>query len=248
MKGLQIVHQALSLLVRNFLCESVQPCPVWLSFQISAILSVPFHVREKGRNVLLESNAGSILTLQGLLSCSQMSLSYKQSRCISPPTPPSPQWPSQHSWALSEMAVKCTVKRRDGQTPLNGKEDTHQLDSVVQSAGLFISDHQRVCLLYGHWVSKRQAWPEIAENGWWAKMNIQGVRHTSAPVGICLLSCCPILKLPFHSSICFPCAKETLILNLFKIGNVCNCLLGSVFFKNLLTHSDDAISIMPFCS
>lgn len=88
MKGLQIVHQALSLLVRNFLCKSVHPCPVWLSFQITAIPSAPFHVREKGRNVLLESNSGSVSRLQGLLSCSQMSLSYKQSRCISPPTPP----------------------------------------------------------------------------------------------------------------------------------------------------------------
>lgn len=33
------------------------------------------------------------------------------------------QWPPQHSWALSETAVKCTVERRDGEMPLNGKQE-----------------------------------------------------------------------------------------------------------------------------
>lgn len=53
-----------------------------------------------------------------------------------------------HSWTPSETAVKCTVKRRAGETPLNGKEDAHQPDSAVQLVGLFIKDHYRVCHLY----------------------------------------------------------------------------------------------------
>lgn len=65
------------------------------------------------------------------------------------------QWPSQHSWALSEMAVKCTVKRRDGETPLNSKEEAHQPESAVQLVGLFINDHQRVCHLYSQGISNK---------------------------------------------------------------------------------------------
>ena len=31
------------------------------------------------------------------------------------------QWSAQHSWALSEVAVRCTVKRRDGELHLMAK-------------------------------------------------------------------------------------------------------------------------------
>ena len=47
------------------------------------------------------------------------------------------------------MAVKCTVKRRDSETPFNGKKETHPPDSTVRLVSHFINDHQRVCHLYG---------------------------------------------------------------------------------------------------
>lgn len=67
------------------------------------------------------------------------------------PHPCSP-WPSQHSWALSQIAVKCTVKRR---RLLNGKEEAHQPDNTVQFVGLFIRNHQCVCHLHSQGVSSK---------------------------------------------------------------------------------------------
>ena len=49
-----------------------------------------------------------------------------------------PQWPSLHSWALSEMAVKCTVKIRDGKLRLMAKtkltQQTAQFSLLVISS------------------------------------------------------------------------------------------------------------------
>lgn len=133
-------------------CKWAYSHPACLSFQIITIPSAPFHVRKRGKNVLLESNSMSIWRRWGLLSCSQMSLS----STLYPP-----QWPSQQSWALSEMAVKCTVKRRDGKILLNGKGEAHQPDSAVRVVGLFINDQQRVCHLYRYGVDDKD------KRGWW---------------------------------------------------------------------------------
>lgn len=241
MKGIQIVHQALSLLVLNFLCKPVDPVQSGCHFR-----SVPFpllpSMSEKREGMCFWKVIQGVF--QGCRACSAAlrcpwAISSHSASSPPPPTPP-PQGPSQHSWALSEMAVKCTVKRRDGQAPLNGKKEAHQLDSVVQFAGLFISDHQRVCLLYGRWVSNRdKPGPRLlkmAGGQRWISREFSSLGHVPA----LLLS---NLKLPFHPSTRFPVPSlfslhrenGTLILTLLKIRNLCICLLGSGCFFFLKT-------------
>lgn len=157
----------------HFLCKLVHPCPVCLSVQITTIPSAPFRVRGKWSNVLLESNSMSVWRPWGLLSCSQ-DVPELQAIALHPsPYPSPPKWPSQHSWVLSEMAVKCTVKRRDGEMPLNGNEEAHQPDSTVQCVGLFINAHQCVCHLHSQGVNNKD------KHGLWLLQIASGQRWIS---------------------------------------------------------------------
>ena len=216
----------------HFLCRLAHPCAACLSFQIVTIPAAPFHVRGRWRNVLLESNSMSVSRLQGLLSCSQMSPSCKQSLRFPPSGRLSTAGLSQKRlWNVlwKEEMVKCHLTEKRKLT-----QQTAQFAFLVFSSMITSMSATSVTMELA--TKTGLVW---ACGKWrWAKMNIQAVQQTSAPLGMCELSCCPILKLPFRPPISLMpgpsplnCAHVMFILTLLKIWNVCICLLSRDFFK-----------------
>lgn len=137
----------------------------------------------------------------------------------------------------------CEKKGRG--TPFNGKDEAYPADSPVQLVISSMITSMSATFTDKEFSNKGKFGPGLL------KWLVGKVRWISVPSGTCMLSCCPVSKLPFHPplSLCTKALFHKLSNSSFNINliqdNIFICLLGTEFFlRHLLTHSDGTVSIM----